>query len=97
MDLTNLGNEHLAKLENSSINNKHKPLALSKCLEGLKQEWDKNKNVASLWQDWPKIAGKQLSSNCTPLPSNIENKITLSNNKNLIQKQWVKSFTKKIC
>ncbi len=67
MDLTSFQKEYLEKLDNSSIQNRHKPLALSKCLEGLKKEWHTNKDVASLWEDWPKIAGDQLSSNCSPI------------------------------
>ena len=41
--------------------------SLSNCLDNLKSNWDKNQPIASLWQDWPKIAGKQLSKNCKPI------------------------------
>ncbi len=43
------------------------PSSLSNCLNQLKTEWSKNKNVAALWQDWSKIAGDKLSSHCKPL------------------------------
>ncbi len=48
-------------------NSSSKPSSLSKCLDHLKVEWRKNKSIASLWQDWPTIAGKKLASSCTPL------------------------------
>ncbi len=41
------------------------------CLENIKSSW--RGNVGGLIQDWVKIAGTQLASNCTPL--NIKNKI----------------------
>ncbi len=45
--------------------------AISTCLEKIKSSW--KGNLGGLIQDWSKIAGKQLSANCTPL--NIQNKI----------------------
>ncbi len=56
-NLSNLQNEEASK----------KPSPISKCLNHIKVDWQKNKNVASLWQDWPKVAGEKLASNCTPL------------------------------
>ena len=47
-----------------------KPSSLSTCLNHLKKDWKKNKSIASLWKDWPKIAGSQLSSHCIPLTFN---------------------------
>ncbi|WP_269622465.1 DUF721 domain-containing protein [Prochlorococcus marinus] len=44
-----------------------KPSSISSCLDHLQIEWRKNKSIASLWQDWPKIAGEQLSEHCFPL------------------------------
>ena len=41
--------------------------SLSNCIEKLKVEWLKDKSIAALWKDWPRIAGKQLSANCIPL------------------------------
>ena len=41
--------------------------SLSNCIESLRVEWLKEKSIAALWKDWPKVAGKQLSSNCVPL------------------------------
>ena len=46
------------------------PLAsdLSSCLEDIKRTWQRtNNNIAGLWQDWPKIAGEPLASNCSPI------------------------------
>lgn len=40
---------------------------LSSCLETLKKSWSKQKGIAGLWQDWPKIAGAQLAPHCQPL------------------------------
>ncbi len=37
------------------------------CLEKLKLNWQKEGNLACLWQDWPNLVGDQLASNCTPL------------------------------
>ena len=45
--------------------------SINTCLEIIKSSW--KGNVGGLIQDWPEIAGKQLSLNCTPL--NIQNKI----------------------
>ncbi len=44
-----------------------KPSSLLKCLEDLQVELNKNQKIASLWKDWPSIAGEQLSPHCTPL------------------------------
>ena len=41
--------------------------ALSDCLDGLRQEWRRDGSLAALWQDWPRIAGAQLSPHCQPL------------------------------
>ena len=41
--------------------------SLSNCIDRLKVEWQKDKSIAALWKDWPKVAGKQLSKNCIPL------------------------------
>ena len=37
------------------------------CIEKIKVEWEKDKSIAALWKDWPKIAGSPLSENCIPL------------------------------
>ena len=41
--------------------------SLSNCIDRLKVDWLKQKSIAALWKDWPKVAGKQLSQNCIPL------------------------------
>ena len=41
--------------------------ALSACLDHLRQAWDRDGNLAGLWQDWPTIAGERLSPHCRPL------------------------------
>ncbi len=41
--------------------------SLSNCIDKLKVEWLKNKSIAALWNDWPRIAGNKLASNCIPL------------------------------
>ncbi len=46
------------------------PLAspLSSCLEDVKNSWkNKKNNIAALCNDWLKIAGQPLASNCQPL------------------------------
>ncbi len=53
--------------EDSQEESKKKPSSLSTCLSELKTEWNKNKKVAALWQDWGKIAGHKLSAHCKPL------------------------------
>ncbi|WP_320667228.1 DUF721 domain-containing protein [Prochlorococcus sp. MIT 1307] len=41
---------------------------LSSCLDDIKISWQKKRNnIAGLWQDWSKIAGEPLASNCKPL------------------------------
>jgi len=41
---------------------------LSSCLDQLKISWQKKRNsIAGLWQEWSKIAGEPLASNCRPL------------------------------
>ena len=40
---------------------------LQDCLEELKRDWHHEGNLAALWQDWPRIAGAQLSPHCQPL------------------------------
>ncbi len=64
-----------------------KPSSLSKCIDQIKIDWRKEKNLAALWQDWPKIAGKNLSSNCTLL--NLERGIlTIGTN----HPQWIQAL-----
>ncbi len=41
--------------------------SLSNCIDTLRVEWLKNKSIAALWKDWPRVAGKQLATNCIPL------------------------------
>ena len=55
---------------------KHNPKAkreqsIYTCLEEIKSTW--KGNIGALIEDWRKIAGEQLSLNCTPL--NIQNKV----------------------
>ena len=55
---------------------KHNPKAkreqsIYTCLEEIKSTWEGN--IGALIKDWRKIAGEQLSLNCTPL--NIQNKV----------------------
>ena len=40
---------------------------LRDCLDELRQQWRLNGGLASLWQDWPSIAGDQLAPHCRPL------------------------------
>ena len=51
--------------------NAEREQSIYSCLEEIKSSL--KGNVGGLIQDWAKIAGKQLSLNCTPL--NIQNKI----------------------
>jgi predicted nucleic acid-binding Zn ribbon protein len=41
--------------------------ALAGCLESLRQGWQRECHLASLWQAWPKLAGTQLAPHCRPL------------------------------
>ena len=41
--------------------------SLSNCIDRLKVEWQKDKSIAALWKDWPRVAGEKLSMNCIPL------------------------------
>ena len=46
------------------------PLALpiSSCIESVKSNWQKRSDsIAGLWQDWSKITGEPLASNCRPI------------------------------
>ena len=46
------------------------PLAsdLSSCLDSVKKAWQReHNNIAALWQDWSKLAGEPLASNCKPI------------------------------
>ncbi len=40
---------------------------LSNCLEDLQGNWEKDKSIATLWQDWPQIIGSQLGEHCWPI------------------------------
>jgi predicted nucleic acid-binding Zn ribbon protein len=40
---------------------------LAACLERLQQDWQREGNLAALWQAWPRIAGPQLAPHCLPL------------------------------
>lgn len=41
--------------------------ALAGCLESLRQHWQREGHLASLWQAWPSLAGPQLAPHCRPL------------------------------
>tara|TARA_B100000700_G_C15014671_1_gene842705 strand:- start:1603 stop:2076 length:474 start_codon:yes stop_codon:yes gene_type:complete len=40
---------------------------LNNCLSELKDNWEKQDSLASIWNKWPELAGDQLSVNCCPL------------------------------
>lgn len=40
---------------------------VASCLDSLRQEWQRDGNLAVLWQAWPKLAGPQLAPHCRPL------------------------------
>ncbi|AAP99474.1 MULTISPECIES: DUF721 domain-containing protein [Prochlorococcus] len=67
MNFDNYANSKINVGEGSNSGNTSNPSSLSKCLDQLKVEWNKNQSIASLWQDWPKIAGPKIASNCIPL------------------------------
>ena len=59
-------------------NSKQNPIpngggSISQCLEKIKTSWIKKGSLGGLIQDWKKITGTQLASNCTPL--HIHNKV----------------------
>ncbi len=40
---------------------------LSKCLDQIKKNLEKQGSIGGIWQDWPKIAGPDLARFCQPL------------------------------
>ncbi len=40
---------------------------LDRCLEALRQDWQRHGHLAALWQRWPELAGDQLAPHCRPL------------------------------
>jgi len=40
---------------------------LDRCLEALRQDWQREGHLAALWQRWPQLAGDQLAPHCRPL------------------------------
>ena len=40
---------------------------LATCLESVQNGWQREGNLAALWQAWPRIAGPQLAPHCRPL------------------------------
>ena len=40
---------------------------VASCLETLRRDWQREGNLAALWQAWPKLAGPQLAPHCQPL------------------------------
>jgi predicted nucleic acid-binding Zn ribbon protein len=44
--------------------------ALARCLEMLRQDWQRQGHLAALWQAWPRLAGPQLAPHCRPLRLN---------------------------
>ncbi len=40
---------------------------ISGCLDKLKDAWSQKGTIAAIWQDWPKLVGDQLASNCRPI------------------------------
>ena len=47
--------------------------SIFQCLEAIKASWMEKGSIGGLIQDWGKITGTQLASNCTPL--SIHNKV----------------------
>lgn len=41
--------------------------AVAGCLEQLERDWQRQGNLAALWQAWPRIVGGQLAPHCRPL------------------------------
>ena len=41
--------------------------SLAACLDQLRKRWEREGNLAALWQAWPRIAGPQLAHHCWPL------------------------------
>ncbi len=40
---------------------------VASCLDRLSQAWQRDGNLAALWQAWPRLAGPQLAPHCRPL------------------------------
>ena len=43
------------------------PARSAACLDQLREHWEREGNLAALWQAWPRIAGPQLAPHCRPL------------------------------
>ena len=41
--------------------------SMAACLDQLRERWEREGNLAALWQAWPRIAGPQLAPHCRPL------------------------------
>ena len=54
---------------NSPFNNENGSVdsSLSSSLQQIKVYWQKHNVLAAISQNWPKLVGEKLSSNCTPL------------------------------
>ncbi|KGG16529.1 MULTISPECIES: DUF721 domain-containing protein [unclassified Prochlorococcus] len=63
-DIKKIAENNRVSQTNSKVNDAY---TLSQCLNHLKVEWNKNKSITALWQDWPRIVGDKLASNCTLL------------------------------
>ncbi len=67
MDLNSFTKNYTNVVRQSFQREKIKPSSLSKCLKSIEQDWTKNQNITSLWKNWPRIVGEDLSANCIPL------------------------------
>ncbi len=71
MNFANQQTEHGWNTQKSRLDEgkegKSKLSSLENCLETLKIDWKKNKNISSIWHDWPKIVGENLANNCRPI------------------------------
>ena len=57
----------LSKSISETHSDKSKPSSLMHCLGNIENDFKKNQKIITLWKEWPKIAGPELSNHCTPL------------------------------
>tara|TARA_Y100001968_G_C19385594_1_gene732655 strand:- start:410 stop:919 length:510 start_codon:yes stop_codon:yes gene_type:complete len=58
---------HSETFKNLSLENKSFNSSLLSCIEKIKIDWQKNNDLAVISQNWSKIVGEKLASNCSPL------------------------------
>ncbi len=63
----NQKSNHINQGNSKAPSDRDIPASLMKCLDYVKKDLNQTQKIAALWQDWPKIAGEELSSHCSPI------------------------------